>query len=254
MVFRTLRFAAAAALACTAMSAQAGPVSIQVGFAHGSVNMTVGATNAGGSVTASVGAFKGLTGASSPYNTSAFITYCVELTQYLSLNTQHDNYTLMDGAVYFGGITRGFAAGSAVVVERLVNLFSFLGGIKAPTSTTQSAAIQLAVWESIYEGNTAFGSVGGNVSGIGAGTFAATNNGTTLAAIDAANVILAGARNFTGLGLFSIQVLSSSANQDLLVLTQLPDVGRVIPEPATLALTLTALLGVGVVTRRRRNA
>jgi len=250
MVFRTLHFAAAAALASTAISAQAGPVSIKVGFAHGSVNMTVGATNAGGSVTASVGAFNGLSGASAPYNTDAFITYCVELTQNLSIGALHSNYTLMDGAVYFSRT----AVGSTVVVDRLVNLFSFLGGIKAPTSRTESAAIQLAVWESIYEGNTAFGSVDGNVSGIGAGTFAATNNGTTLAAIDAANVILTGARNFTGPGLFSIQVLSSSANQDLLVLTQLRDVGRVIPEPATLALTMAALLGVGVVTRRRRNA
>jgi len=251
MVFRTLRFAAAAALACTAISAHAGPVSIKVGFAQGSVNMTVGATNAGGSVTASVGAFKGLTGASSPYNTNAFITYCVELTQNLSIGALHSNYTLVDGAVYFSRI----AVGSTVVVDRLVNLFSFLGGIKAPTSTIQSAAIQLAVWESIYEGTTAFGSVAGSVSGIGAGTFAATNNGTTLAAINAANIILNGARTFTGPDLFSVQVLSSPVNQDLLVLTRLPDsAGRVIPEPATLALALAALLGVGVVTRRRRNA
>ena len=55
-----------------------------------------------------------------------------------------------------------------------------IGGM--PASATQSAAIQLAVWESIYEG--------ANVLGLGSGLFSATSSA---AVVGAANTMLAGA-------------------------------------------------------------
>lgn len=253
MRFSSLHIAAIAALTFAAVTAQAATVSIEFGLANGSTALTMGATNIGTDVSASVGAFKGLAGASVPYNTDTFISYCVELTQNFNLNTVYSNYTLVDGAGYFAGITPVLAAGSTSVVDRLVNLFSSLGGANTPTSTAQSAGIQLAVWESIYEGTENYGNVSRDGNSTIDGRFSAVVNSGSTAAIASANNILASANAYTGPDLFSIKVLTNSDHQDFLVLERLTDRGDV-PEPATLALALAALVGAGVATRRRRSA
>lgn len=249
MKLNKLRLAAAAALCGSALSAQA--ITVKLDFANGSVGMTVGKTNLNTDVSASVGAFKGMSGADAPYNTSSFVTYCVELTQYFSLNTTYTGYSLAGGSSYFGGITPLLSVGSATVVSRLSKLFSSLGGVSTPANATNSAAIQLAVWESIYEGPT-YGNVNRSLDDTTSGAFDATGSA---AAINAANTILGNALAYTGPNLFSVKVLTNSAQQDFLVLERDGGGGpQGIPEPGSVALSLAALGALAFARRRRASS
>lgn len=251
MKLNKLRLAAAAALCGAALSAQA--ITVKLDFANGSVGMTVGKTNLNTDVSANVGAFKGMAGADAPYNTSAFVTYCVELTQNFSLNTAYTGYSLAVGSSYFGGITPLLSVGSATVVSRLSKLFSSLGGVSTPANATNSAAIQLAVWESIYEGTT-YGNVDRSLADTTSGAFDATGSGSA-AAITAANTILGNAIAYAGPNLFSVNVLTNSAQQDFLVLERDGGGGpQGIPEPGSVALSLAALGALAFARRRRASS
>lgn len=251
MKLNKLRLAAAAALCGAALSAQA--ITVKLDFANGSVGMTVGKTNLNTDVSANVGAFKGMAGADAPYNTSAFVTYCVELTQNFSLNTTYTGYSLAGGSSYFGGITPLLSVGSATVVSRLSKLFSSLGGVSTPANATDSAAIQLAVWESIYEGTT-YGNVDRSLADTISGAFDATGSGSA-AAITAANTILGNAIAYAGPNLFSVNVLTNSAQQDFLVLERDGGGGpQGIPEPGSVALSLAALGALAFARRRRASS
>jgi hypothetical protein len=242
----------AALLGGMAVAAQAAPLSMNLGFANGSANMTVGKTNEGDPndyITASAGAFKGQTGATAPFNTNAFITYCVQLTQNFYLNTTYGDYSLVGGNSYFSSVVPALAVSGATVVNRLEYLFSSLGSNASPSSSTRSAAIQLAVWEAIYEGNN-YGQVGGYLDG--GGTFGAT--GTASLVISTAETILSDAISYAaggGAKLFALGVLKNEQRQDFLVLEG-GGFQAGVPEPTSLALAFGALGALGFATRRRK--
>lgn len=236
---------AAAALSSAALSAHAVPVQ-WLGFAAGSQNVTVGETNAGGNVSAAAGAFNVSIGG------QTFLTYCVELTQYATSTVL--NYTPMDGVSYFNtNYVPALLVDGATIVDRLGRLFTYLGGMNTPTAvgpnysaSEVSAAIQLAVWESVYEGNNVL-SVSGAQNDLSNKFTAVSAPGDVVAY---ANSILAGAANVVSQ--YSISVVkygsqpSDQYAQDYILIQR-------VPEPATLALTVAGLLGLGVVRRRRRS-
>jgi len=241
----------AAALYVAAMSANATTVPVQwLGFAAGSQNVTVGETNAGGNVSAAAGAFN------VSINGSVFLTYCLELTQNASSNVLQ--YTLLDGLTYFNtnyspilGVT------GATVVDRIGRLFTYLGGMNTPTivgtnsAAVVSAAIQLAVWESVYEGS--------NILSLSGAQNDATNKFTAVAAnvdvVNYANFILGQSANVANQYSVSVVRFGQQPNtgdaQDYILLNRIPDQQR-IPEPTSLALVALALGGVGFVSRRRK--
>jgi len=250
----TLSFSVAAALLSLAGASQAGPSPLtHHGFSSaGSANVNVGPTNQGGNVAASAGAFNVTWGG------ATFFTYCVELTQYARLNQTHP-YEQVDALAYFSSnYLPLLAADASTVVDRLGRLFSATNGVQLPTGGTlgswtysaaqASAAMQLAVWEIVYEGQTGSDSFDG-LSLAGGAFKENTGNGTAANIRNLSNSFLASAAAVTDVQ-FDISVLRSAANQDYLMATRLPRRNNDVPLPGTLALAGLGLAALVVLRRR----
>ena len=208
------RGASAALLACGALGAQADTVQFN-GFHYGNGNAVT--INAPVSLSANAGGFDlSFNGAAS------VVAYCVELTQYIGLGQSYGNYAQLDAADYF----------SAGTLDRLARLISFVEDHHSVNTALESSALQLAIWNIVYDVDAT----------VGSGSFRVGANGFSAMA----NQWLADSGNSAASG-WALYVLKSDTQQDQLYWAR-----QSVPEPATLALAAAALGGMGFASRRRR--
>jgi hypothetical protein len=153
--------------------------------------------------------------------TTAIEFWCFDLDHVFSLGGTYD-YT---ASLLSGGLATSLA-----------QLFQEAGSVAG--SPHNSAALQLAIWNLLYDGDN-------TVSG---GSFYATGNATAIAQ---ANTWLMNIGNFTGAG-YSITYLHNNNNpmaQNFITVANIPR--QQVPEPPMLPLVLAALGAVALVQRRR---
>jgi hypothetical protein len=170
------------------------------------------------STTTAAGQFQGtLDGAS-------FQTYCTDLLQPFEFGTSY-TYTLVGGAAAWG----------ATKAEDLGRLMTYVSA--TPRWATESAMIQSAVWEILYETSRDYGFTTGNIK-----TSAKSGDMTSwLNALDWTAV-----KNTTSI--YNVDQLYNGATQDFMLVTK---IAQPVPEPSTYALLLGGLGFVGFMARRR---
>ncbi len=162
---------------------------------------------------------------------TSFVAFCVDLFQNFSFGSAFSVTPVLAQGYY--------SAQQFTVLDRLYT--QHYAPIKNGTSnSTDSAAFQLAVWEIVRET--------GGVYSLSGGTFTASatpsTNASDLLAISNANTWLGNASLGGPSGGYTLTALTSSARQDQMMATP-------VPEPETYAMLLAGLGLMGFVIRRR---
>lgn len=163
----------------------------------------------------------------------SFVTYCVELTQYVAFGTAYNDYHVVSGLEAWG-------AAKSAQFDRLISAL-FSGSFV--TDANSSGLAQLAIWETLYETAAS--------NSFTAGTFQATSSNPLMST--------AGAAEWSSLNstpiLYHADLLHSGSAQDLLMITAVAApvliTAAAVPEPSQAALLLAGLLSLGIVASRR---
>lgn len=233
MVTHWIRGGLAAALISGAALAQAQTVTL-TGWTFGTGN-NVGVTAPGGIADSGpAGGFTGsLSGFGAPFDTASFATYCVDLVHTINLPSTMTGYTLISAAADNGSFASGgWGANAATVGANLGKLMTYVQLNPSAVSTSAaSTALQLAIWNTIYDTDS---TVFSGAFSVGTSTYSVYGA--------AADALIAASASVTS-DLY-VYVAKSSTNQALLVTTA-------VPEPSNYALMLAGLAGIGFVARRR---
>jgi len=181
----------------------------------------------------------GAGGFSGTLNGNSFQTYCVQLNEVFSFGNLMSNYTLIAGEAMTPALNAGWthAASTSAEIAKLMTYVQTSGYFGSDDSN-KSTALQLAIWNSIYDTDAT----------VSSGSFNATGTNATI--LGYANNLLAGAALVTT-PMVKVWVLNSlstdaeGAHQDFLLTTP-------VPEPSTYALMAAGLGAIGFVARRRR--
>ena len=168
---------------------------------------------------------------------AGIIAYCIDIFQTLSFGSLYTDYS-----------TSTLAADGVLSATRKSEISQLFHGFydTSLTSSTNSAAFQLALWEIAYETNGNPLNVDG--ASAGKGTTYATSPNTPAGVITTADTWLA------GLGAFSTDLdgfttYRSASHQDLISYH-----GQRVPEPATATLLVAGLGLLAFVARRKEKA
>ncbi len=156
-----------------------------------------------------------------------FLSFCVELTQYLSFGASYGDYTIVDGATAWG-------AAKSATFDRL---FSTLFASHVPSDASSSAMAQAAVWEVLYETSPSYGFTSGTFSTGNAMTAQMQASGFDWAAIAATPIR------------WHVDLLHSPTAQDLVLVRPFA-----VPEPGTVALGVLGLVALAGTVRRKKAA
>lgn len=238
MKLRLLAISAALALAAQLPAANAATMQLNSWtWGNGnSVNASTPAYNgASGGFTGTLSGGTGFDG--------AIDTYCVELTEHFSFGGSYSDYKLVNASSYF-------TASRATVLGKLIS-YVFGNNLFATTAAGSkddlSTALQLAIWNTVYDTDTTLSSgafVDSSVYKDGNANFAGANG--LLAASQVASQAIT-------YDLYVLQSLGNPGHQDQLI--WVPTRGSTdrthVPEPASLALALLALGAAGAAKRRK---
>lgn len=232
-----LRTAAAAALLATGLAAQAGTLTMAGWLFGPGNNVAAGAPNYSGQA----GGFKGaLSNMSDPaFNLNPVEMYCVDLGQYITINTGTTYSVKIDGEAGATAFTVMDVASvfSSSVANRLAKLVSYAESVSTIVDTSaESTSMQLAIWNTVYDTDNTL---------TAPGSFSDTSGYAAYA-----NTLLANAAGFSVTK--QLYVLKSASNQDQLFWIDSQGRRGDLPEPASLALVGLALGGAAFASRRRR--
>jgi hypothetical protein len=235
----TFAVALAAASLAAPRSAQAAAVTL-TGWAFGGGGSVASQTSSASglsSYSGAAGGFAGSLAGTGAFDTTSFITYCIELEESFSFaSTAMTGYSLVDGASYFAArrLANPLRPEGAQVAERLGRLFTWVQADATRVDTAaESTALQLAVWNIVYDSDWSLFNAEGRYS-----------DSSSHAVL--ANIMMANAA-FTP-NQMQVYALTRSGKQDFLVTTLR------VPSPGTLALVGLGLAAAVALRRGVRRA
>ncbi|MDP1900961.1 MAG: PEP-CTERM sorting domain-containing protein [Rubrivivax sp.] len=246
-----VRILGAAALAVASLSVQAG------GVPGPSLTFTGWAYDNGNNVNATTHAYRGSAGGFSatlsgaPGFDGALETYCVDLLQTIGFGIAYSDYGVVSAGSYF-------TEAKAQTLGKLISYVfdgDLFGGTAAGYKDDLSTALQVAIWNTVYDTDLTLAS----------GTFKDSSpykNGNS-GNFAGANGLLSASQVASQPISYGLYVLSSPSRQDQLFWQALPETtsttqglpsqGGSVPEPGSLGLAAAAMAGLAFVARRRRR-